>query len=75
MKSFSNFRQILDEAKGKKSKLNSLPAVMVMKRESVRDFPGNKSIALYYISAIDKYVTIPYNMDEILGVSEENNLG
>jgi hypothetical protein len=75
MKSFSNFRQSLDEAKVNKSKDNSLPAVLVMKRQSMRQYPGNKTIALYYISAIDKYVTIPYNMDEILGVSEENNLG
>jgi len=75
MKSFSNFRQRLDEAKGKKSKSNSLPAVLVMKRQSMRQYPGNKTIALYHIAAIDKYVTIPYNMDEILGVSEENNLG
>jgi hypothetical protein len=76
MKSFTNFRQQLDEAKGKKnSKTSSLPAVLVMKRQSMRQYPGNKTIALYYISAIDKYVTIPYNMDEILGVSEENNLG
>ena len=73
MKSFSNFRQSLDEAKVNKG--NSLPAVLVMKRQSIRQYPGNKTIALYYIAAIDKYVTIPYNMDEILGVTEENNLG
>ena len=55
MKTFSNFRS-LNEAK------ESLdpPAVLIMKRKSVRMFPNGQRVALYYVDKINKYVTVPY---------------
>ena len=36
------------------------PAVLIMKRKSVRQFPNDQRVALYYVDKIDKYVTVPY---------------
>lgn len=36
------------------------PAVLIMRRKSVRQFPNNQRVALYYVDKIDKYVTVPY---------------
>lgn len=36
------------------------PAVLIMKRKSIRQFPNNQRVALYYVDRINKYVTVPY---------------
>jgi hypothetical protein len=36
------------------------PAVLVMKRKSIRQFPNDQRVALYYVDKINKYVTVPY---------------
>jgi len=36
------------------------PNVLIMRRKSVRQFPNNQRVALYYVDKIDKYVTVPY---------------
>jgi hypothetical protein len=36
------------------------PAVLVMRRKSIRQFPNNQRVALYYVDKIHKYVTVPY---------------
>jgi hypothetical protein len=36
------------------------PAVLIMKRKSIRQFPNGQRVALYYVDKIDKYVTVPY---------------
>jgi len=36
------------------------PAVLLMKRKSVRQYPNGQRVALYYVDKIDKYVTVPY---------------
>jgi hypothetical protein len=36
------------------------PAVLLMKRKSIRQFPNGQRVALYYVDKIDKYVTVPY---------------
>ena len=36
------------------------PAVLIMKRKSVRQFPNDQRVALYYVDKINKYVTVPY---------------
>lgn len=36
------------------------PAVLVMKRKSIRLFPNDQRVALYYVDKINKYVTVPY---------------
>ena len=36
------------------------PAVLVMRRKSIRQFPGGKRVALYYVDKLNKYVTVPY---------------
>ena len=36
------------------------PAVLIMKRKSIRQFPNGQRVALYYVDKINKYVTVPY---------------
>jgi len=36
------------------------PAVLIMKRKSIRQFPNGQRVALYYVDKIHKYVTVPY---------------
>jgi len=50
------------------------PPTLIMRRTAIRTFPQGKRIALYYITAIDKYISVPYNVsgkdDDISTVSE-----
>jgi hypothetical protein len=36
------------------------PALLVMRRKSVRQFPNGQRVALYYVDKLKQYVTIPY---------------
>ena len=47
---------------GKTSQARELdpPAVLIMRRKSVRQFPNGQRVALYYVDKINKYVTVPY---------------
>jgi len=36
------------------------PAVLVLKRKSIRMYPDNTRIALYYNNTLDKYFSVPY---------------
>jgi hypothetical protein len=59
VKTFTEFRS-LNEAK------ESLdpPAVLIMKRKSIRMFPNGQRVALYYVDKINKYVTVPYTASQ-----------
>jgi hypothetical protein len=48
------------EGKSSKSKELDPPAVLIMRRKSVRQFPNGQRVALYYVDKINKYVTVPY---------------
>jgi hypothetical protein len=37
------------------------PAVMIMRRKSIRQFPNGQRVAIYYIEALKKYVSVPYD--------------
>lgn len=41
-------------------KMPDPPMVLIMRRKNVREFPGGKRVALYYIDKLHKYITIPY---------------
>ena len=36
------------------------PAILVMRRKYIRQFPNNQRVAMYYVDKINKYVTVPY---------------
>ena len=36
------------------------PAVLIMRRKTVRTFSNGQRVAMYYIDKINKYVTVPY---------------
>ena len=56
------------------SKPQDPPAIMVMRRKSIRQFPNGQRVALYYIDKIKKYVTVPYD-DMQLSVSFKESIG
>ena len=39
---------------------HDLPAILIMRRKSIRQMSNGQKVALYYIDKLDKYVTIPY---------------
>jgi hypothetical protein len=59
------------------------PAVLIMRRKSVRQFPNGQRVALYYVDKINRYVTVPYEdmqwsaneetvLDKIKQIKENN---
>ncbi len=59
------------EGKTAKNKDLDPPAVLVMRRKSVRQFPNGQRVALYYIDKLNKYVTVPYDDIEWSAMNEE----
>ena len=57
MKSFKQFKTDLVESRDKSL---DPPAVLVMKRKSIRQYPNKQRVAMYYVEKIDKYITVPY---------------
>ena len=59
-------------AEDKKSEKHDPPAVLIMRRVGVRQYPNKQTVALYYVDKIHKYVTVPYDKSQqIVSVSEE----
>ena len=58
MKQFKDIR-VIQESDDRKLSMDP-PAVLIMKRKSIRQFSNNQRVALYYVDKIDKYVTVPY---------------
>jgi hypothetical protein len=52
------------------------PAVLVMRRKSIRQFPNNQRVALYFVDKINKYVTVPYEAMQWSsgGIAEETQI-
>ena len=44
-----------------KSASKDLPAILVMRRKSIRLFPNGQKVALYYVDRLKKYISIPYD--------------
>lgn len=36
------------------------PAILIMRRKYIRQYPNNQRVAMYYVDKINKYVTVPY---------------
>jgi hypothetical protein len=51
------------------------PAVLIMRRKQIRQFPNGQKVALYYVDKINKYITVPYSaMQWSAAVEEEVEL-
>jgi len=55
---------------GNPSSPGSIPAVLVMRRIAIRQFPNGQKIALYKVDKINKYVTVPYSEDNWIMTAE-----
>ena len=51
-------------------KIGDPPAVLIMRRTSIRMFPNGQRIALYKVDKINKYVTVPYTDDNWIMTTE-----
>lgn len=49
------------------------PAVLMLKRKSIRLFPDNTRIALYYSPQLNKYFSVPYGND-VQSVVQSSNV-
>jgi len=52
-------KQLMSENYGPQKTIDP-PAVLIMKRQSIRQFMNGQRVALYYVEKINKYVTVPY---------------
>jgi hypothetical protein len=53
-------KQFLEESKNVTKDPMDPPAVLIMRRKSIRQFPNGQRVAMYYVDKINKYVTVPY---------------
>lgn len=37
------------------------PAILVMRRKFIRNYPNGQKVAMYYVDKLDRYVTLPYS--------------
>lgn len=42
---------------------HDLPAILIMRRKAIRQYPNGQKVALYYVDKLDKYVTVPYGVN------------
>ena len=49
-----------------------IPNVLILKRKSIRVFPGSQKVALYYSQALDRYISIPFGVPN-LGIAEDTS--
>jgi hypothetical protein len=63
--------QPMMEGKTSQTKELDPPAVLIMRRKSVRQFPNGQRVALYYVDKINKYVTVPYEDMQWSSTEEE----
>lgn len=61
MKTFSEFKQNIVESKD-----NTLdpPNILIMRRQTVRQYPNKQRVALYFVDKINKYITVPYTASQ-----------
>ena len=77
MKTLKELRSLNEKTELNKSM--DPPAVLIMRRKSIRQFPDNQRVALYYVDKINKFVTVPYTSmqwSSTAGMDEdvENNI-
>lgn len=71
MKSLSDFvvsdtvAEEIEQLEEKKSRPHDPPAILIMRRKSIRQFPNGQRVALYYVDKLKKFVTIPYDDESI----------
>ena len=66
MKSLSDYIndlpvEILEKMNRIKSSPEDPPAILVMRRKSIRQLTNGQKVALYYVDKLKKYVTVPYD--------------
>jgi len=61
---------VYEGKEGKESDMDP-PAMLVMRRKSIRQFPNGQRVALYYVDKINKYVTVPYESMQWAAIKEE----
>lgn len=60
MKTLKELRSPYLPGRDEKESQMDPPAVLIMRRKSIRQFPDGQRVALYYVDKINKYVTVPY---------------
>jgi hypothetical protein len=70
----SDLPPVMESDKQNHSQPHDPPAILIMKRKSIRLFPNGQRVALYYVDKINKYVTVPYtSMQWSAAVEEETS--
>ncbi len=57
----ADVREVLEETTKSVETQSLPPAMIVMRRLSVRSFPNGQKVAMYFSRTINRYLTVPYN--------------
>lgn len=65
MKNFQKFRQNLTESELVQENGVALPPnILILRRQSIRQFPGHTLVALYYNDKLDQYFSVPFGGED-----------
>ena len=53
-----------------KALISKIPPMIILKRKSIRTFPDNQYVGLYYSQQLDKYITVPFGNMTSVGLNE-----
>lgn len=60
MKTFKEFKATIVESR----ETLDPPNILIMRRQSIRQYPNRQRVALYFVDKINKYITIPYTASQ-----------
>jgi len=64
MKNFKDFRENLNESElVQESGVALPPNILILRRQSIRHFPGQTLVALYYSDKLDQFFSVPFGGD------------
>ena len=58
MKTFKEFKATIVESR----ETLDPPNILIMRRQSIRQYPNRQRVALYFVDKINKYITVPYTL-------------
>ena len=60
-------REQLDE----RTSASDIPFILVLKRQSIRQYPDGQTVALYYNDRLKRYIAVPFGGKNIIDAGPE----
>jgi hypothetical protein len=53
-------KQLKNQITSNRDKSLDPPNILIMRKKSIRQYPNDQRVALYFVDKINKYITVPY---------------